>query len=130
MSEAITDSHRLICSLCRTDTDVEDVLEQIGFRSVPDRKAEAVAEEGRMFEYPEPPERAIRFGALLKKCGYTEDVIEQYTEVADIEVQYAAESCAEPVTDAEPSPLLVVCADYRHPDRFKAGRGRKPLCVH
>lgn len=72
------------------DVDVEDVLEQIGFRSFSDRKGESVEEEERMFEYPEPPERSIKFGALLKKCGYAEDVIEQYTEVADIEVRSVA----------------------------------------
>eukprot|EP00892_Ulva_mutabilis_P010952 jgi/Ulvmu1/8229/UM041_0038.1 len=68
------------------DAEVEDVLEQIGFKAFSDRKEESVAEETRMFEYPEPPERSIKFGALLKKCGYAEDVIEQYTEVAEIEI--------------------------------------------
>jgi hypothetical protein len=43
-------------------------------------------EPERAFEYPEPPQRVMTFRQLLEKCGYDEDVVEQYNEVGDIEV--------------------------------------------
>lgn len=69
------------------DDNVDEVLAQIGFKSFVQTTAGMEQNEERMFEYPEPPDRSIKFGALLKKCGYAEDVLEQYAEAADIEVR-------------------------------------------
>lgn len=44
-------------------------------------------EPERAFDYPEPPERKMLFSELLEKCGYEEEVIDQYTDVGDTEVQ-------------------------------------------
>lgn len=43
-------------------------------------------EPERAFEYAEPPERVMLFGELLEKCGYDEDVVAQYSDVAEVEV--------------------------------------------
>ena len=44
-------------------------------------------EPERAFDYPEPPERVMTFSELLEKCGYDEDVVEQYSDVGDTEVR-------------------------------------------
>lgn len=44
-------------------------------------------EPERAFDYPEPPERVVTFSELLEKCGYDEDVVEQYSDVGDTEVR-------------------------------------------
>lgn len=66
---------------------MDEVLAQIGFKQFLEGKDEAGSGEERIYDYPEPPDRSIKFGALLKKCGYGEDVIGQYADAADIEVR-------------------------------------------
>lgn len=123
--------HDIFENIWLVDDNVEEVLAQIGFRSVIERKEEVGTTEERMFEYPEPPDRSIKFGALLKKCGYSEDVLEQYSEAADIEVCMLGSGAA--LSRSIPSHGIDTkdpCPDYGDPDGLQKGRGGQSLCVY
>lgn len=129
------------------DDNVDEVLAQIGFKSFVRQTEGMEQNEERMFEYPEPPDRSIKFGALLKKCGYAEDVLEQYADAADIEVRLcnipaASKEChvirqvartlslSLSQTHTHPHTHTCMFSDYWDPDRLQESRGRESLCVH
>ena len=85
---SITQLHVPYNNTLSADSDLEDVFDKIGMRQEgPDDKGVADIEEERLFEYPEIPERRMKFGDLLIECGYDEDVLHQYEYALDVEVR-------------------------------------------
>lgn len=69
------------------NVDIDEVFDRIGFKSVPAPvEGSSSSDEETLFSYPEPPKREIAFGDLLRKCGYDDEVIEQYSAVQDVKI--------------------------------------------
>ena len=65
---------------------LDNLFSKIGVRNKPAEAEEAVEDE-YFEEFPEMEPFVMTFGELLKKAGYDEEVQEQYSIVADIEVR-------------------------------------------
>ena len=66
---------------------IDQILERIGLQDTAGPARVEALPQGPSREYPPLPERSIKFGELLTKCGYEQEVLDQYSDALDVEVR-------------------------------------------